>query len=162
MTEYKLTMLCRTDGRYDKNPQDLADLVGGRVWGLNGMEQNGVDCVLVKAGDPPEIVVNKELGPKSADHTVKLWPDSFRAQLRGECSFDLRLNDRMYQKGDALTQQEFVPTPGDPRTGRYTGRSITREILFVVNGYGLQPGYVCLQLAPMSTAIFVAGTTPAP
>lgn len=99
----------------------------------------------------------------SKNHRVKTWPDSFQHQLDGDKTFELRFNDRLYQKGDTLTQCEFDPNVrevpvhimGEAERGSirvelgYTGREFTAEILLVCNGFGLQPGYVCMQLGPL-------------
>lgn len=88
----------------------------------------------------------------SKNHRVKTWPDSFQHQLDGDKTFELRFNDRLYQKGDTITQLEFDPDDRLQRVGKeqgFTGREFTAEILLVLNGFGLQPGYVCMQLGPL-------------
>lgn len=86
---------------------------------------------------------------KRRQHDVKTWPEQFQAQLEGDIDFQIRLNDRMYNRGDILRQCEYIPEPDIPHAGKFTGREIKREIVFVINGYGLQPGYVALQLRPL-------------
>jgi hypothetical protein len=88
----------------------------------------------------------------SRNHRVKTWPGSFGLQLAGQKSFTIRLNDRLYQMGDTLTQCEFDPKDRLNIIGKedgYTGREFTAEILCVISGFGLQPGHVVLQLGTM-------------
>lgn len=80
---------------------------------------------------------------------MKTWPEQFQAQIDGDIDFQIRLNDRMFNRGDILRQCEYIPEPNKPHQGEFTGREIKREIVFVINGYGLQPGYVALQLRPL-------------
>ena len=37
------------------------------------------------------------------EHTVKCWPNYWDAIERGEKTFEVRLDDRGYQKGDILS-----------------------------------------------------------
>lgn len=52
----------------------------------------------------------------------------FQAILDGQKTFDARLNDFNCQVGDTLVLQEW-----DPRTKKYTGREIKKEISYVLN-----------------------------
>ncbi len=82
-------------------------------------------------------------------HLVKCWPDFFDALRSGEKPFDLRKNDRGYQKGDTFVPMEFVPHGlGAETKGTSTGRFDAYEITYVLSGWGLQPEHVCLGLRP--------------
>lgn len=83
---------------------------------------------------------------KRREHRIKTWPEQFQAQLDGDVDFQIRINDRMYNRGDILHQCEYIPEPNRPHEGTFTGREMRHEIVFVLNGYGLQPGFVALQL----------------
>lgn len=48
---HKFLVAITTDGRYDHRPKDLEDLVGGRMWSMQGVEPNGVEVTLLN----PEI-----------------------------------------------------------------------------------------------------------
>lgn len=90
------------------------------------------------------------------NHQVKTWPDSFRAHKAGDKTFELRFNDRGFQRGDLFTQKEW-----DPTSETFSGDQMTHRIVYVLNGFGLQPGFVCLQLAPLNTSFPAAVATPA-
>jgi hypothetical protein len=83
-------------------------------------------------------------------HEVKSWPDFFAPVYNGEKKFELRNNDRDYQVGDIIRMREF-----DDRAGKYTGRSITKKITYVLTStgagsippyHGLLHGYAILSL----------------
>jgi len=60
-------------------------------------------------------------------HYLKTVNPFFRDIEDGKKTFEVRLNDRDYQKGDILHLQEFVP----PET--YTGREIVKEVGYLLN-----------------------------
>ncbi|MBR3961234.1 MAG: DUF3850 domain-containing protein [Clostridia bacterium] len=49
-------------------------------------------------------------------HELKILPEYFYAVISGEKTFELRVNDRNFQKGDYLALNEYYG-------GKYTGRS---------------------------------------
>lgn len=74
-------------------------------------------------------------------HEIKLNKKFVDAVLSGDKCFEIRKNDRGYQKGDIVN---FIPVDDD---GLFTfGSSMIRdkeyEITYVLNGWGLQEGYV--------------------
>ncbi len=75
-------------------------------------------------------------------HTIKCWPAYFGAIRRKEKNFDVRRDDRGYQKGDTVILREWDPTLG----GRYTNNDEHRKIKFILTGgqFGIEPGYVVL------------------
>lgn len=79
----------------------------------------------------------------SARHELKTWPVYFQRVWKGEKTFEVRLDDRGYQKGDTVVLREWDPkatcscpaNPKDHPTGtcsRYSGRNITARIGFVM------------------------------
>lgn len=69
-------------------------------------------------------------------HVLKTWPAPFEAVWRGDKTFEVRLDDRCYQKGDTFTLREWdrfgtcsCPT-GDhaEECTRYSGREIAGHI----------------------------------
>ena len=60
-------------------------------------------------------------------HKKKTWPQDFQKILDGKKTFDLRLADWKCHEGDTLVLQEW-----DPQTKKYTGRSIEKEITYIV------------------------------
>lgn len=75
-------------------------------------------------------------------HELKILPEFFRAVNCGEKNFEIRKNDRDYQKHDVLILKEW---DGE----KYTGRQIERSVGYIYNGdgsYGLAEGYCILAL----------------
>lgn len=71
-------------------------------------------------------------------HRIKLRIEFADAVLSGDKCFEVRLNDRGYQKGDKVQFQVVdgsceKPHPLDTRM---------YEITYVINGWGLKNGYV--------------------
>ena len=56
----------------------------------------------------------------------KVWPQYFEAILSGKKTYELRLADWECQEGDILVLKEW-----DPRTKKYTGRQVEREVTYV-------------------------------
>ena len=75
-------------------------------------------------------------------HRIKLSEDFAEAVLTGDKSFEIRKNDRGYQKGDVVIFT--VVERGNPAftvaTNPLNGRMY--EITYVISGWGLQDGYV--------------------
>lgn len=106
-------------------------------------------------------------------HVVKVQPPYFDALLDGSKTFEVRKNDRAYQRGDWLVLREFGRhTEGigcntvcsghralgceacheSDITQHESGRQVEARITFVFSGDprfgGIEPGYVVLGLAP--------------
>lgn len=85
-------------------------------------------------------------------HTVKCWCDYWDAIDRGDKNFDVRLDDRGYQKSDTLILEKWdhkkhmyvLDGPG------YAGKphKIVRRISYILTGghFGIESGYVVLGL----------------
>ena len=57
----------------------------------------------------------------------KIWPERFRLLKLGRMDLDIRLADFQLKTGDTLIFEEW-----NPRTRRYTGRSLERRVGAVV------------------------------
>lgn len=79
-------------------------------------------------------------------HEVKCWPAYFGPIRRREKNFDVRRDDRGYQKGDTVVLREWNPPANSGYTGSYTGNDESRKIKFILTGgqLGIEPGYVVL------------------
>lgn len=76
-------------------------------------------------------------------HTLKTWPDFFDAVASGDKTFEIRKNDRGFQKGDKLILEKF--DPADPE--KYTSaNALYVDVTYVLNGFGLKNGFVALGL----------------
>jgi hypothetical protein len=60
-------------------------------------------------------------------HELKTWPEFFEAIISGDKKFEIRVNDRDFNKGDALSLREY-----NPETKEYTGRQTTCLVTYVL------------------------------
>lgn len=69
-------------------------------------------------------------------HELKILPEYFEAVVSGNKRFEIRKNDRNYQKGDILRLNEY-------QDGQYTGDVHVAEITYITD-YAQQEDYVVL------------------
>lgn len=85
-----------------------------------------------------------------SEHVLKVQPPYFDALLDGSKTFEVRKNDRAYQRGDTLVLREFVVP-----AMRLTGREIRKRVSFVYAGDprfgGIEQGHVVLALTDFPT-----------
>ncbi len=101
-----------------------------------------------------------------AEHVLKVQPPYLDALLDGSKTFEVRRNDRAYQRGDMLVLREWHPEQTNSakwcpvcnfslaRFGHWSakeGREARRVVTFVYAGDprfgGIEPGHVVLALA---------------
>ena len=82
-------------------------------------------------------------------HHIKLQENFAGSVLSGEKSFELRRNDRGYQKGD-LIQFEVVNSVG-VLLEDHELNSKTYKITYVLSGWGLSDGFVALAIREVKT-----------
>lgn len=77
------------------------------------------------------------------EHELKCWPGYFPDVMLGSKPFEVRRDDRDFQRGDTLLLREW-----DDRNG-YSGRKCWRLITYVLPGdqFGIEEGYCVLGLA---------------
>ncbi len=77
-------------------------------------------------------------------HELEIWASCFEAVEAGAKPFDVRLNDRNFQVGDALLLREY-----DPAAAAYSGRIALRWASYVLPGgtFGIEDGWCVLGLA---------------
>lgn len=105
-----------------------------------------------------------------AEHLLKVVPPYFDALVSGAKTFEVRRNDRAYQRGDIMHLREWHPErtgtldhcdhPGCEHWGDAPGHWATddviieRQVMFVFSGDprfgGVEPGYVVLGLGPVT------------
>lgn len=73
-------------------------------------------------------------------HRIKLYEEFADAVLSGDKCFEVRENDRGYQKGD-LVQFRVVQSDG-LYNNTHELNDVQFEITYVLNGWGIQHGYV--------------------
>jgi ribosomal protein S17 len=62
-------------------------------------------------------------------HTLKTWPEYYKAVVEGRKKFEIRKNDRDFQVGDCLVLQEF-----DPGLDRYTSEMRAFKVTYILEG----------------------------
>lgn len=83
---------------------------------------------------------------EARQHDLKCWPPFFQAILDGDKTFEVRKNDRGFQRGDVLRLREYDPNAMS-RVGMYTQREIMAVITYVLSGFdGIEDGYVVMGL----------------
>lgn len=94
----------------------------------------------------------------STTHTLKVRPPYFDALLSGEKTFEVRRNDRGFQRGDLVRLWEYTDNSShldcsDPRCSDRP-REITKLITFVYSGDprfgGVEAGFVVLGLGEVA------------
>lgn len=97
-----------------------------------------------------------EADGKRVIHTLKTWPAYFAAIERGDKLFEVRRDDRGFQKGDVLNLVEYDPQP-DPtmptRARGATGNAMQVEVTYVLTGgqFGIEPGHVVMGIRHLAT-----------
>lgn len=75
-------------------------------------------------------------------HHIKTWPVFFGAVLSGAKTFEIRKDDRDYQRGDWLCLEEY-----DPETQAYTGAACMRRVTYCMRDLNfVKDGFVVMGL----------------
>lgn len=88
-----------------------------------------------------------EARKRTTVHHIKIQQEFADAIISGEKTFEVRKNDRGYQKGDLI--RFHVVDEGYPITSPITSHLLndkTYEITYVLSGWGLREGYVALAI----------------
>jgi len=90
------------------------------------------------------------------EHILKCWPEYFDAIERGEKTFEVRRDDRAFQKGDVLRLLKYDDDHGYYRSDWHTTPTLSsakhaeirRTVTYILTGgqMGIEPGYVVLAL----------------
>lgn len=84
-------------------------------------------------------------------HRLKTLPDYWEAVASGDKNFEVRRDDRGFQKGDILELVRIPRTENGIRTdGWGPPEMLRRRVTWVLTGgqLGIEPGYVVMGLAP--------------
>lgn len=103
--------------------------------------------------------LNRDSAPIDRVHHLKTEPTWYEALLLGSKTFEVRRDDRGYQRGDLVVLREWIPPVGTGSfiesardlTGEYTGRELEYRIGFVFRrGFGCDLGeFVVFSLLPI-------------
>ena len=86
------------------------------------------------------------------EHVLKTWADYWDAVERGEKPFEVRRDDRGFQKGDILVLRRMYKNFTGAWTEDWTDsegpKDLRRKVTFVLTGgqFGIEPGYVVMGL----------------
>jgi hypothetical protein len=92
----------------------------------------------------------------SVEHVLKCYPTYFEAITLRQKNFDVRRDDRGYQKGDVVVFRKFDPNTkigpqyindvGGIASSASNAKTIERRIKYILTGgqFGIEPGYVVL------------------
>ena len=83
------------------------------------------------------------------EHHIKIQKQFADAVMSGEKTFEIRINDRGYQKGDLIRFQvvdEWYPNTSHPLNDKVF------EITYVLSGWGLCEGYVAFAIKEKTDA----------
>ena len=90
------------------------------------------------------------------EHVLKTWPAYFDAVERGEKVFEVRRDDRGYQKGDMVILWRYDPHPSPYHMTQSPDRArkVRGTIGWILTGgqFGLEPGYVAFSLLNVEPA----------
>lgn len=80
------------------------------------------------------------------EHKLKCWPQFFDAIERGDKPFEVRRDDRGFQKGDIVILLRTYESDLDKADEFYS--PLRRRITYILTGgqFGIEPGYVVLGL----------------
>lgn len=99
-------------------------------------------------------------------HYLKIQPEYLEAQKRGDKPFEVRRDDRGFQKGDTLvlckygrgtghTGIGYLSARGSAVSGHHDHKDVekfTCEVTWVLTGgqHGIEPGYIVMGTKPLS------------
>lgn len=86
-------------------------------------------------------------------HRLKTDPEVFAKSVAGIKRYEIRFDDRGFAVGDFLILLETRFSGAAMRAGmalEFTGRELLLEVTDVLDGYGLQPGWVILSVDQVS------------
>lgn len=75
-------------------------------------------------------------------HTIKIKESFADAIMNGDRTFEVRKNDRGYQKGDIVVFQAIEDTASLPLSIAHPINTVNFKITYVLNGWGIKEGYV--------------------
>lgn len=84
-------------------------------------------------------------------HELKLERAFLKPIYRGEKTFEIRKNDRGFQKGDIVRFKVVDDLGLQIRTGL---EDMEFEITYVLSGWGLEPGFVAFGIKPLPPSLW--------
>lgn len=86
---------------------------------------------------------------KAIEHELKCLPVYYNAIECGDKTFDVRRDDRGFQRGDTVVLQKYDRAVG------YMGPELRFKISWILTGgqFGIEPGFVVLALGEKATRL---------
>ena len=87
-------------------------------------------------------------------HRLKTLPQFFDAVQRGDKRFDVRRNDRQFQRGDIVILQYFHPKDGYARGPDMKMKEMRFRVGWTLHGpaFGVEAGYCVFSLEPIESS----------
>ena len=86
-------------------------------------------------------------------HNIRLRVEFCDAVVWGEKSFEIRRNDRGYQRGDHIIFQAVERDGQKIYSVPHPVNDLEFEITYVLNGYGLENGFVALAIKEIGEVV---------
>ena len=105
--------------------------------------ENG--CLLISGNGAFDIGKLNIEGEKKMTHNIKIKKTFVEPILKGEKTFEIRKNDRGYQKGDRIRFTVVDASLFESQKEQAYRQAIEQrvyEITYVLNGWGLEPDFV--------------------
>lgn len=85
---------------------------------------------------------------KTTEHVLKTWSVYWDAIASGRKNFEVRRDDRGFQRGDILVLRRFDPKTGLYDRVGYDYRDIRKRVAYILTGgqWGIEPGHVVMGL----------------
>lgn len=92
--------------------------------------------------------------PLMTTHYLKTWPAYFDAIAKGEKNFEVRRDDRGFQRGDTVILWRFDPDGVEVLQEPALAEQLHFRIGWILTGgqFGIEPGYVVMSLRPIEQA----------
>lgn len=87
------------------------------------------------------------------EHILKTWGRYWDVVASGEKTFEVRRDDRGFQKGDVLVLRRCDDAPphyeSEGDAGRFSTRDLRKRVTWILTGgqFGIEPGYVVMGLS---------------
>lgn len=88
------------------------------------------------------------MGIPDYDHELKVLPAYFHPICEGVKTFEVRRDDRGFQRGQIIRLREWDYNHGVTEKSRYTGNEDFVRIEWILTGgqMGIEPGYVVMSI----------------
>ena len=122
--------------------------VGRPWWDCDKFVAKDIAVPIDKAMPPVHVPEKEHASSKQTTHHIKIRESFANAVHMGIKTFEIRKNDRGYQKGDHVKFTVLYDSDGLEMIS-HPLHDMTFEITYVLAGWGLQDGYVVFGINPV-------------